>query len=148
VIVVAYFVAPLDRHQSPRTILTLVLLALAVFAAIGWQIWRITQSTHPALRAVEALAFIIPSYLVLFAVIYHVLNYTKPASFGTAQTKLDSLYFSTTVFTTVGFGDITAKTQTARAVVLCQMVLDLVIIGLVVRLVASAIKVGRERLTE
>jgi voltage-gated potassium channel len=56
---------------------------------------------------------------------------------------LDAMYFSATVFTTVGFGDITAKSETARVLVTCQMMLDLVVIGLVVRLVLNAIKVGQ-----
>ena len=63
VIVVAYFIAPLNHAMSPVTIIELVLLALAIFAMIGWQIWRITQSDYPTLRAVEALAFIVPAYL-------------------------------------------------------------------------------------
>jgi voltage-gated potassium channel len=148
VIVVAYFIAPLDHAVSPATIIQLVLLALAIFAIIGWQIWRITQSDYPTLRAVEALAFIVPAYLVLFATIYYLMNHANPATFGTSQTRLDSLYFSATVFTTVGFGDISAKTQAARAIVLCQMVLDLVILGLVVRLVLNAVKIGQKRRTD
>jgi uncharacterized protein with GYD domain len=55
------------------------------------------------------------------------------------------MYLSATVFTTVGFGDITAKTEAARIVVTIQMMLDLVIIGLVVRLVVNAIKIGQRR---
>jgi len=145
VIVVAYFIAPLDSAMSPATIIELVLLALAIFALIGWQIWRITQSDYPTIRAVEALAFIIPAYLVFFAVIYFLMEHANPATFGTSQTRLDSLYFSATVF---GFGDISAKTQAARAIVLCQMVLDLVILGLVVRLVVNAVKIGQKRRTD
>ncbi len=147
VIVVAYFIAPLDHSVSPATIIELVLLALAIFAMIGWQIWRITQSDYPTLRAVEALAFIVPAYLVFFATTYYLMSHANPATFGTGQTRLDSLYFSATVFTTVGFGDISAKTQPARAIVLCQMVLDLVILGLVVRLVVNAVKIGQKRHT-
>ena len=103
----------------------------------GWQIFRITWSDYATLRAVEALAFIVPAYLVLFAAIYFLMNHNNQATFGTSQTKLDSLYFSATVFTTVGFGDITAKIQAGRAVVLVQMILDLMILGLVVRLVVT-----------
>jgi len=144
-IVVAYFLAPLDRSMSPGTILELVLLALIILAMMGWQIYRITKSDYPTLRAVEALAFIVPAYLVLFAAIYFLMNHNNQATFGTGQTKLDSLYFSGTVFSTVGFGDITAKTQAARAVVLSQMMLDLVILGLVVRLIVNAIKISQKR---
>jgi len=145
VVVVAYFLAPLDRSMSPGTILELVLLALAILAMMGWQIFRITQSDYPTLRAVEALSFIVPAYLVLFAAIYFLMNHNNQATFGASQTKLDSLYFSGTVFTTVGFGDISAKTQAARAVVLSQMMLDLVVLGLVVRLIVNAIKIGLKR---
>ncbi len=148
VIVAAYFFAPLDQALSAATIAKLVVLALVVFALIGWQIWRITRSNYPTVRAVEALAFIVPAYLVLFAATYYLMNHANQAMFGTTQTKLDSLYFSATVFTTVGFGDIAAKTQAARAVVLCQMVLDLIILGLVVRLVVNAVKVGQKRQSE
>jgi preprotein translocase subunit YajC len=148
VIVVAYFLAQLDRSMSPGTIVELVLLALAILAMMGWQIFRITQSDYPTLRAVEALAFIVPAYLVLFAAIYFLMNHNNQATFGTSQTKLDSLYFSATVFTTVGFGDITAKTQAGRAIVLVQMVLDLMILGLVVRLVVNAVKIGQKRRSE
>ena len=42
------------------------------------------------------------------------MNHNNQATFGTSQTKLDSLYFSATVFATVGFGDITAKTRLAE----------------------------------
>jgi len=55
------------------------------------------------------------------------------------------MYFSTTVFTTVGFGDITAKSQAARVVVTMQMFLDLVILGLVARLIVNAVKMGKQR---
>jgi hypothetical protein len=61
--------------------------------------------------------------------------------------RTDAMYFSATVFTTVGFGDIAAKSQAARIIVTFQMMLDLVIIGIVVRGVVSAIKTGRQRLT-
>jgi voltage-gated potassium channel len=148
VIVVAYFVAPLDRPMSPATITELVVLALVVFALFGWHIWRITLSAYPTVRGVEALAFIVPAYLVLFAAIYYLMNHGSPATFGTSQTKLDTLYFSATVFTTVGFGDISARTPAARATVLVQMILDLIILGLVVRLVVNAVKIGQKRRSE
>jgi Ion channel len=45
-----------------------------------------------------------------------------------------------TVFGTVGFGDITAASQSARLVVTVQMLLDLLALGLVVRAFVSAVQ--------
>ena len=53
-------------------------------------------------------------------------------------TKTDSLYFTVTVFATVGFGDITATSQAARLIVTVQMILDLIILGLGIRLLLGA----------
>ncbi len=49
-----------------------------------------------------------------------------------------ALYFTVSVFSTVGFGDITPWTDTARLIVSAQMLLDLVVIGAGVRLIFSA----------
>ncbi|MHB1594307.1 MAG: potassium channel family protein [Streptosporangiaceae bacterium] len=58
--------------------------------------------------------------------------------------RSDSLYFTVTVFATVGFGDIVPKTETARLVVTGQMLTDLVIIGLVVEAIFGAVRKRRE----
>jgi hypothetical protein len=47
------------------------------------------------------------------------------------------------VFSTVGFGDITAKTQTARLVVTGQMIADLIILGLAIKVITGAVRRGR-----
>jgi hypothetical protein len=60
-------------------------------------------------------------------------------------TRTDALYFTVTVFSTVGFGDITAKTEAARPVVTGQMIVDLVVIALMVKVVVGAVKQGRQR---
>ena len=52
---------------------------------------------------------------------------------------------SVTVSSTIGFGDITAKTQTARLVATRQMIVDLVILGIAVKIIVSAIKRGKQR---
>ena len=51
------------------------------------------------------------------------------ASFTQPLTRTDALYFSVTVFTTVRFGDITAKSETARVVLIVQMLGDLALLG-------------------
>ena len=103
------------------------------------------RSEHPGVRAVEALAFAIPVYVLLFATIYFLMAHAQSAAFGMYLSRTDAMYFSATVFTTVGFGDIVAKSQAARLIVTSQMFLDLAIIGIVVRGVVSAIKARRQR---
>ena len=56
------------------------------------------------------------------------------------------LYFTVTVFSTVGFGDITAKTETARLVT-GQMIADLIILGLAIKIIVGAVKRGQQRQT-
>ena len=99
----------------------------------------------PTVRAIESLAFTIPVYILLFATVCYVLSHGNSASFGTVLSRTDSMYSSTTVLTTVGFGDITAKTATAEIIVTCQMLLDLILLWLVVRLIVDVIKRGHQR---
>ena len=60
---------------------------------------------------------------------------------------LDALYFTVTVFATVGFGDIVATTQLARLVVTVQMILDLGVLGLGIRVFLGAVQRGRQQHT-
>ena len=145
VVVAVYFLVPMDRPIDTTTVVELVLGSLVLFAVIVWQIRQIINSEHPGMRAVEALAFSLPLFILLFATTYYLMDHANAATFAQPLTRIDSMYFSATVFTTVGFGDITAKGQGARVLVTIQMMLDLVVIGLVVRLVVNAVKVGRQR---
>ena len=114
VLVVLYYVLPLDRPLDAGTAVRL-LIGLLVFAgATVWQVRAIAGSRYPGLRAAEALGLIIPLYLLLFASTYFLMQRATAANFTQPLTRTDALYFSVTVFTTVGFGDITAKSETAR----------------------------------
>lgn len=145
VVVLVYYLLPMDRPVNATTVAKLVLGAIAIVVIIGVQLWQIGRSDYPTLRAVEALGLTIPLYVLTFATTYYLMDRAHTGSFGVPLSKTDTMYFSSTVFTTVGFGDITAKTQAARVVTTCQMWLDLVIVGLVVRLVVNAIKQGQKR---
>jgi hypothetical protein len=89
-------------------------------------------------RAVGALATTAPLFLLLFAATYFLMAKTSPASFTDHLTRTDALYFTVTTFSTVGFGDITAVSQSARLVVTAQMILDLLILGLGIRVFIGA----------
>ncbi|KRD22978.1 MULTISPECIES: potassium channel family protein [unclassified Streptomyces] len=54
------------------------------------------------------------------------------------------MYFAVTVFATVGFGDVTAKSEAARLVVTGQMIADLVILGLAIKIIMGAVSRRRQ----
>jgi voltage-gated potassium channel len=144
-VVAIYFLVPMDRAMTAATVTELVLGVLVLFAVVAWQIRRIIRSDHPGIRGVEALAFTLPLFILLFATAYYLMGHAQPTTFAQPLSRIDSMYFSATVFTTVGFGDIAARGEAARVVVTLQMMLDLVVVGLVVRLVVNAIKIGKQR---
>ncbi len=69
----------------------------------------IIAAPFPGLRAVEALATSVPLFLLLFAATYVVMATLSASNFSQPLTRTDALYFTVTMFGTVGFGDITAK---------------------------------------
>jgi len=145
VVVTVYYYLPLDRTATWAAIAVLI-AGLAVFAAlIAYHVRAIARSPLPGVRAVEALAVSIPLFIVLFASTYFVMNRLNAASFGVPLNRTDALYFTVTVFSTVGFGDISAKTQAARLVVTGQMITDLVFVGVGIRLIVGAVGRGQRR---
>ena len=120
---------------------------LAVFVLVLiWQIRTIADSPYPAIRAIETLALVIPLFVLLFAGAYYVLSTEGSGSFSQASlTRTDSMYLSVTIFSTVGFGDITPTSQTARAVVSGQMVLDLLIVGFGIKAIFGLARFGKKR---
>jgi hypothetical protein len=145
VVAALYWLLPFDR-SSTSVVVTMLVIGLVVFLGlVAVQVRSVISSPFPGLRAVEALATSVPLLLVLFASTYFVMARLSAGSFGAPLTRTDALYFTVTVFSTVGFGDITAKSEAARLVVTGQMITDLVILGLAVKVIVGAVKRGRQR---
>jgi hypothetical protein len=140
-----YFVLPLDHLAGVPLGLTLSVGLFVLLVVSGWQLRAVINSDHPTLRAIRSLAGVIPLFLSLFASAYYVMAAVDPGSFNSALSRLDALYFTVTVFSTVGFGDIVANSQPARAVVTLQMMLNLVLIGVGVRVLTRAVQIGKAR---
>ncbi|MFC4787209.1 potassium channel family protein [Nocardioides sp. MAHUQ-72] len=137
-IVAAYAFLPMSRMNGV-SMLTLATGLALVAALVVWHIREIRRSSHPRLRAVEALATTVVLFLTIFSTTYYLMSDSSPGSFNEPLNRLDSAYFTVTVFATVGFGDITATTQSTRAVVIVQMLGDLALIGIVARILVSAV---------
>src|ERR1022692_4161673 len=145
VLVVLYYALPLDAPWNGDPAVR-ILIGLLVFAGItAWQVRTIAGSRYPGVKAFEALGLIVPFYLLLFASTYFVMERASAASFTQPLTRTDALYFSVTVFSTVGFGDITAKSEAARVVLIVQMLGDLALLGAGARVLLAAVRRGQQR---
>jgi voltage-gated potassium channel len=143
--VVLYYRLPLTGALDASAIAVLAVGLLGFAALSAWQVRAILRSPYPALRAVVALAAAIPLFLVLFASAYLRVTAAQADAFTEPLTKTSGLYFTITVFATVGFGDITPRSEVARVATMVQMTADLVVVGLVVRVMLGAVRAGRQQ---
>lgn len=143
VMVALYYVLPLDRRSDTYVFAELVIGVALLAGMIAWQARAIVRSTYPGIRAVQALASTTPLFLLLFASTYFILGLDDAAMFTEPLTRSDSLYFTVTIFATVGFGDISAQAETSRLIVTAQMLLDLVVLGFGIQVILGAVKQGK-----
>ena len=140
-----YYSLPFDRAFDTGTILLLALGLAGFTVLITAQVIQIARSPHPRLRALTALATSVPLFLVLFASAYYLMAHAVDGAFNESLSRTDALYFTVTVFTTVGFGDIVPKLPEVRVLVMLQMIGDLIVIGVLGRVVIGAVSAGLQR---
>ncbi|MGH3794345.1 MAG: potassium channel family protein [Pseudonocardiaceae bacterium] len=145
VLVVLYYLVPVKRLLDTDATVGLLAGLVGFAAVITWQIRAIARSAVPRLRAIQALAAGLPLLLLIFASTYLVLADNQATSFTEPLSRTDSLYFTVTVFSTVGFGDIVPRTEIARLVVLTQMIVDLIAVGVLAKVILGAVQVSVQR---
>jgi hypothetical protein len=133
-----YYLAPVSTFEGLHVPFILIAGAALFALVVVWQVRRIDRARVPVVRAVITLGMVIPFFLLLFASFYLSLAATTAGSFSQQLDHSGSLYFTVTVFATVGFGDIVPVTALSRLVTSVQMLLDLVVLGAVVRIVIFA----------
>jgi voltage-gated potassium channel len=144
-LVALYYLLPLDRSSVAFGIGTLFVGLLGLVLLVTFQVRSIMMAEFPVLRAVGALATSAPLFLLQFAASYFIMGRFSAANFSEPMTRTDALYFTVTVFATVGFGDITATSQGARVLVMGQMLLGILVVGIGARLFVDAVKQGQAR---
>jgi voltage-gated potassium channel len=145
-LIALYYALPMDEKWSLSEGVRLVVGLALMAVVITWQIRTVLRSRFPGIRAIEALAVTVPLFLLFFASTYFLISSNGSGNFSQENlSRTDSLYFATTTFATVGYGDITATSQSTRLVVTFQMILDLLILGLGVRAFVGAVRLGQQR---
>ena len=141
--IAAYFALPptdLDATNIWAAIL-LVVVAIAILVVLYLASLRtIGRAEFPVLRALLVIAVFFVTFVLIVAYAYLSLEARYPGQVPGIVTHVDALYFTVTVITTVGFGDISPQGQLARGVATAQMVFTLVFLGALLR---SAVNVGR-----
>src|SRR5690242_20443807 len=139
-----YFLIP-TKDVGPDSDAPWLFLELGLFAlVVALQVPAIIKADHPILRASVALGVLVPLYLLIFARVYLSSSLSSPGSFNEPLDHSSALYFIVTVFATVGFGDIVAKTDSMRLLVTGQMLVNLIVVGAGIRILVSAARRGME----
>jgi voltage-gated potassium channel len=132
-LLVVYYAVPVGAFGlTGRTVLgvLLTLLGVAILAvAITGQVRR-QLAMDPDAR-VQSLVMLLELVVVVFAVGYYVLALSTRGQMVGLETRTDSLYFTLSTLTTIGFGDVHAVGQLARVLVIIQMVFDVVFVAAV-----------------
>ncbi|WP_086662078.1 potassium channel family protein [Lentzea kentuckyensis] len=140
VLLLVYYRLPMDQPEDGFTVLRLVAALLLVGLVFWAQVRLIGRSSHPGWQGVQALALVVPLFLLVFAQGCFLLARHQPGSFTVPLSRTDALYFVVTVFATVGFGDIAPVSALARVLVTLQMVLDLLVLGVALKVVLAAVR--------
>jgi hypothetical protein len=143
-----YFLVP-TKDPGQGSDLPWLLLDLGLFAVVvAIQVPAIIHAKFPILRAAITLGVLVPFYLLVFARLYLSSSLSDSGAFNESLDLATALYFTVTVFATVGFGDIVAKSDSMRMVVTAQMLINLVVVGAFIRVVVSAARRGVETRVE
>lgn len=140
-----YYLLPIGALHGLTTILLFIAGRVVVFVVLGWEIRTIVVADYPRLRAVEAVGVTFLLLIIVFSSVYFAMPDTDPGAFTEPLTRSDGLYATITVLSTVDFGDIAPTTDAARLVASVQMLLDLALLGVVVRLIVGAVREGVRR---
>jgi hypothetical protein len=140
VLLLVYYRLPMDQPEDGYTVLRLVCGLLLVVLVLWWQVRMIARSAHPVGQGVQALALVVPLFLLMFANACFLLERHQPGSFNAPLSRTDALYFVVTVFATVGFGDIAPVSAPARVVLTVQMIGDLLVVGVALKVILSAVR--------
>lgn len=133
-VLVIYALIPAAGRSGAWVAIRLAIGALVYSALVAWQLRSVTRADHPRLRAAEALAVAFVLLVVGFAYTYLSISHGDPRAFSQRLDHVGAIYFALTTITTVGFGDIVARTDSSRLVVMAQFIVDVTLIFGLVRL--------------
>ncbi len=143
-VLLIYYGVPLEWGEGAGPVADVVRLVLFIVGVTGVA-WLLRLQVRLYLRArgergqVIALLSVLYIIVLFFALFYYLLEINSPGQFEGLETRTDSMYFTLITLGTVGYGDIHAVGQVARAVNMVQVAFDIVIIGTLLAVAAPGI---------
>jgi voltage-gated potassium channel len=127
-----------------------LLLGLAFLVYVAVRQVRVMAAAGPGDPRVrlDVLALVVIVVVPLFALTSYAVQQADDTQFADLETKTDALYFTLATLTTVGYGDVHATGQWARALVSVQIVVNVVFVAAVVSLARAEFRArasGRRR---
>jgi voltage-gated potassium channel len=133
-ILVIYFAVPVQTDQPTARLVGSVALTFVGIAGVATIVIREARRERAGHdRGLRGIHLILALELVLvgFAFAYYLLAVNAAGQFVGIATRLDALYFSAVTTTTVGYGDVAAVGQAARAVVTTHLIFNVAFVAIV-----------------
>lgn len=141
-LLVLYFVVPASPRLPASAIVARGAVTLLSLALLAWLVTRqlLLQVDEGTDRRIDGLVTSVVAVVVSFSLTFYLLSERQPPQVAGLHTRVDALYFTMTTLTTVGYGDVHATGQTARVLVLVQMVFNLVFVTSAAALLSSRMR--------
>ncbi|MCZ2860636.1 potassium channel family protein [Blastococcus sp. VKM Ac-2987] len=144
-VLAAYYLVPVAQPTADgvmllRAGLTVLLLAPAAWF-VGREVMRGVRAGAAGLRG-RRLYLALLLGIVVFALADFTVARAAPGQFVGLETRTDALYFALATLATVGFGDVHAAGQLARALVSLQMVFDVAVLASAAQVLWRALVAG------
>lgn len=136
-----YYGVPVSTETSTARMVFSVLLSLLGVAALAWAIVvQLRRQLLSRSEDIHTLVMLMPLVAFVFALAFFVLEKQNPGQLSGLATRTDSLYFTLSTLTTVGYGDIHADGQLARGLVTLQLAFNAVFVGALASTVVSTVR--------
>jgi hypothetical protein len=137
-----YFLVPVESLVPSQDEVLRWVGALLFFGALGFLVVRQLrfQLEDAEGRRIDGLVAVVVAVVLAFALSFYVLEDRRPGEVPGLHTRVDALYFAMTTLLTVGYGDIHAEGQTARVLVVVQLLFNGVFLAAAANVVSGRVR--------
>ncbi|MCL3819327.1 ion channel [Aeromicrobium wangtongii] len=134
-LLLVYFAVPVTWDSPPAVIgISLVLTFAGLILLARMMVLEVRAVRDGTTRRSDrAVAMMLMLVVVAFAMTFYLMELFAPGQISGLRTRIDALYFTVSTMATVGFGDVHATGQAARAVVSALIVFTAVVVASLLR---------------